>query len=813
MAIPDELRPDLLRRRCEPAGLPFATTDDAPEARPALGQPRAAAALGVGLGMEHDGFNVYALGNAGTGRHFLVEQVLHHEAQARPAPFDLVYVHNFDEAAKPHAIFLPAGRGLALQEAMKRLIEEVVTALPAAFESEEYQSRLKAIEDAFKEKPEAGFKQIQERARERGLAMLATPVGMVFAPSKDGEVLDSEAFEALPEEEQKRIREDIEVLQQELQRVLRAMPGWDRERRERVRELDNEVSDAAVGHLVEEVQQAFDEPPRVRRYLEAVRDELIDNAAQLLKPHGRSGERRGEEEALQPQGSDALLRRFRVNVLVDHASSKGAPVVSEDNPTYPNLVGRVEYVAQMGTLVTDFNLIRPGALHRANGGFLVLDARQVLQQPYAWEGLKRALKSRQIRIESLGQTMGLVSTVSLEPEPARLDVKVVLVGDRLVYYLLCAYDPEFLDLFKVAADFDDEMPRTSENEAAYAALVAALVRGAELPRFDAAAVARIIEHASRMVGDAERLTTRTGPLVDLLREAAFHAAGTVPVGAEHVQRAIDQQRYRADRVRERLQEAMLRRTLHVDTDGTAVGQVNGLSVITLGPTAFGHPSRITARVRLGRGEVTDIEREVELGGPIHSKGVLILAGFLGARFAGDGPLPLAATLVFEQSYAGVEGDSASSAELYVLLSAIAEVPLRQDLAVTGSVDQHGNVQAIGGVNEKIEGFFELCSERELTGSQGVLIPRTNVPHLMLRPQVVEAVEEGRFHIYPVGHVDEGIELLSGLAAGERDPEGAYPEGSVNARVADRLQGMADRWAAFGNGGARPGGENGASGRP
>ena len=812
MATPDELAPDRLRRRCEPAGLPFATTDEAPDARPALGQARASAALDVGLGMAHDGFNVYALGEAGTGRHFLVAQALEREAADRPVPRDLVYVHNFDEAAKPRAIFLGAGRGLELQEAMQRLVDEVVTALPATFESEEYQARLKAIEDAFKEKPEAGFKRIQERARERGLAMLSTPVGMVFAPSKEGEVLDSEAFEALPEEEQKRIREDIEALQHELQRVLRAMPGWDRERRERVRALDREVSDAAVGHLVEEVQRAFCEPPEVRRYLDAVRAELIDHAAQLVKRHDHGGERRGEEEGLQAQGSEALLRRFRVNVLVDHAASEGAPVVSEDNPTYANLVGRVEYVAQMGTLVTDFNLIRPGALHRANGGFLVLDARQLLQQPYAWEGLKRALRSRKIRIESLGQTMGLVSTVSLEPEPAPLDVKVILIGDRLVYYLLCALDPDFLDLFKIAADFDEEMPRSRESETTYAALVAALVKGAELPAFDAGAVARVIEHASRVVGDAERLTTRTGPLVDLLREAAFHAATAVPVGAEHVQRAIDQQRYRADRVRERLQDAMLRRTLHVETDGVAVGQVNGLSVITLGPSAFGHPSRITARVRLGRGEVTDIEREVELGGPLHSKGVLILTGFLGARFAGDDPLPLAATLVFEQSYGGVEGDSASSAELYALLSAIAEVPLRQDLAVTGSVDQRGNVQAIGGVNEKVEGFFELCRKRELTGRQGVLIPRANVTNLMLRSEVVEAVERGRFHIYPVAHVDEGIELLSGLPAGARDAGGGYPGGSVNGRVAERLRAMADRWAVFGNGGGRGGDENGA-GRP
>ncbi len=796
MPLPEALSPDVLRRNCDPASLPFRTTDDAPDPRLALGQPRVAAALEVGLGMLHDGFNVFALGDAGTGRHHLVLRYLQRAAEGRATPSDLAYVHNFDEAAKPRVLALPAGRGRELQEAMRRLLDEVVTALPAAFESEEYQARLKAIEDAFKEKPEAGFKEIQERARARGLAMLATPVGMVFAPMKDGDVLDSEAFEALPEDDQKRIRADIEALQGELQRVLRAIPGWDRQRREKIRDLDHEISEAAIGHLVDEVRSVFQQPTAVHDYLEAVRADLIDNAPQILRPAGGRGDGGHDDDGGRASASEAFLRRFRVNVLVDHDGQPGAPIVTEDNPTYANLVGRVEYVAQMGTLVTDFNLIRPGALHRANGGFLLLDARQVLQQPHAWEGLKRALKARQVRIESLGQSMGLVSTTSLEPEPAAIDIKVVLIGDRLIYYLLCTYDPEFLDLFKVAADFEDVMPRDPDHETAFAALVAALVQGAELPSFDDAAVARVIEHASRVAGDAERLTTRTGPLVDLLREAAFHAGAAVPVRVEHVQRALDQRLYRADRVRERMQEATLRRIVRIETEGEAVGQVNGLSVIQLGPSTFGHPSRITARVRLGRGEVTDIEREVELGGPLHSKGVLILAGFLGARYAGEAPLSLAATLVFEQSYGGVDGDSASSAELYALLSAIARVPLRQDLAVTGSVDQLGNVQAIGGVNEKIEGFFDLCRERGLSGRQGVLIPRANVAHLMLRQDVVDAVDDGAFHVYAVDHVDQGIELLTGHPAGERGDDGGFPEGSVNASVEARLRAMADRLSEF-----------------
>ncbi len=799
MATPIELTPQALRRDLDPAALPFETTDDVTGEPVVLGQPRAEAALALGLGMPHDGFNVYALGEPGTGRHFVVERWLAREAAARGVPRDLVYVHNFVEATKPHALFLPPGRGRELRQAMERLVDEVLSALPTAFESEEYQARLKAIEDAFKEKPEAGFKRIQEQAKERGLAMLATPVGMVFAPMKDGEVVDSEAFGKLPEEEQERVRADIEELQEELQKVLRAMPAWDRERREQVRALDHDISDASIGHLVEEVKRGFEDEGDLTAYLDAVRSDLIDNAATALKLHGRAAQHAGDDARGEVSDREALGRRFRVNVLVDHTEAHGAPVVNEDNPTHANLVGRVEHVAQMGTLVTDFNLIRAGALHRANGGFLLLDARKVLAQPYAWDALKRALKARQLRVESLGQTMGLVSMVSLEPEPAPLDVKVVLVGDRLLYYLLCAYDPEFLDLFKVAADFDDELPRTDDHEVAYARLIAALVRGADLPSFHADAVAAVIGHAARMSGDAERLSIRTGRIVDLLREAAFHAGSSAPVRAEHVHRAVEQQIFRADRVRERLQDAILRRTLHIETEGSSVGQVNGLSVIQLGPSAFGHPSRITARVRLGRGEVTDIEREVQLGGPLHSKGVLILAGFLGARYAGDNPLALAATLVFEQSYGGVDGDSASSAELYALLSAIAEVPLRQDLAVTGSVDQHGNVQAIGGVNEKIEGFFDLCRQRGLTGTQGVLIPRANADQLMLKADVVDAVRDGAFHVYAVEHIDQGLALLTGLEAGERADDGSFPDASVNGRVGARLQAMAVRLAEFGNG--------------
>jgi lon-related putative ATP-dependent protease len=479
-----------------------------------------------------------------------------------------------------------------------------------------------------------------------------------------------------------------------------------------------------------------------------------------------------------------------VNVLVDHAENHGAPIVYENNPTYPNLIGEVEYMARLGAITTDFNLIRPGALHRANGGYLLLDAYKLLVQPYAWEAVKRSLDSAQVRIESLGR---MLSTVSLEPEPIPLNVKVVLVGERTLYYLLCSADTEFNELFKVAADFEEYMDRNADNDLLYAQLIGTIARGEKLLAFGCDAVGRVIEHGSRLAGDSEKVSTHRRTLTDLLCEADYYARETAHpvVRAEDVQRAIDSQIRRADRVRERLLEETVRGTLLIDTQGETVGQVNGLSVIELAQFAFGHATRITARVRMGKGEVIDIEREVELSGPIHSKGVLILSGFLGARYAADHPLSLSASLVFEQSYGAVEGDSASSAELYALLSALAELPIKQSIAVTGSVNQRGQVQAIGGVNEKIEGFFDLCRARKLAG-QGVVIPASNVRHLMLRQDIVEAVRSGTFKVYAVETIDQGIEILTGVRAGERDASGKFPEGSVNHRVEARLIELAEK---------------------
>ena len=619
---------------------------------------------------------------------------------------------------------------------------------------------------------------------------------------REGQVLSSDEVQELSQEERKRLEAEVESLQGELQKVVRQVPSWQRETQEKLKELNREMANFAVSGLIGELREKYGDYPDIVAHLDSVQSDIVENARDFLQ----AGEQESNLPAiLRVSGQDSepgspLARRYRVNLLVDHSESEGAPVIYEDNPTYQNLMGRVEHRAQMGALLTDFNLIKPGALHKANGGYLILDARKVLLQPYAWEALKRTMQSGEIRIESLGQMLSIVSTISLEPDPIPLDVKVALYGEPMLYYLLYQLDPDFVELFKVEADFSEQMDRQDRNQQLYAQMIATLARQEELLPLNRAAVARVIERSARLAGDAQKLSIRTRDVTDLLREADYWAreAGNDTVRAENVQEAIDAQIYRADRIRERMQEAILRDIVLIDTEGEKVGQVNGLSVIMLGNFAFGRPSRITARVRLGKGDVMDIEREVDLGGPLHSKGVLILSGFLGARYARERPLSLSASLVFEQSYGGVDGDSASSAELYALLSAIAELPIRQSLAVTGSVNQHGIVQAIGGVNEKIEGFYDVCQARGLSGEQGVLIPASNVQHLMLRKDVVEAVEAGQFHVYPVETVDQGIEILTGLPAGEPDEEGEYPEGSANYLVKERLSKLAEKRQEFGS---------------
>ncbi len=798
---PAPLAPTTLYRACDPAGLGFATTDELTPLETMLGQERAVGAVEFGLGIRRDGYNLFALGPPGTGKRTVVEYFTRRQAAAEPTPSDWVYVFNFSEAHKPRALELPPGRGAGLRQDMLSLIEELKAALPAAFESDDYRTRRQIILDQFREMQEQAFGEVEALAKERHVAIIRTPMGMALAPLRDGEVLKPEEFHRLSKAEQERLQEEMNAIQEKLQAVFHNIPQWESERRERMRELNREVTRFAISHLIEGLRQRYADLANVLDHLKVVQDDLVENAEQFLA-HEQSGSDNPLEQVQRHLTETGLFfDRYRVNPIVERTSDGGAPVIEEGHPTLPNLIGRVEYRQQLGALVTDFTLIKGGALHRANGGYLILDARRVLLQPYAWEELKRTLRARAIEIRSLSEVVGFFSTVALEPEPIPLEVKVVLLGDRILYYLLSALDPDFRELFKVAADFDDAASRSAESERAYARLIATIAKRDDLKPLDAAAVARAIEHAVRLAGDNERLTADLEAIADLLREADYlttKGGGTVTTAAE-VARAIEGQITRASRLRERLQEEIHRGTILIDTAGAQVGQVNGLSVLELGGFAFGRPSRITATVRLGRGEVIDIERQVRLGGPLHSKGVLILAGFLGNRFGRERPLSLSASLVFEQSYGGVDGDSASMAELCTLLSALAETPIRQGIAITGSVNQHGAAQAIGGVNEKIEGYFDVCRAAGLDGRQGVVIPAANAKHLMLRADVVAAAAAGRFQVWPVTTVDEALSILTGITAGERDAAGRYPVDSVNGRVDAALQAMAEKARAFGGG--------------
>lgn len=784
-----------LCRTCDPDQFTFETTAELDDLQEVIGQDRAVDAIQFGIGIQRPGYNLFALGPNGTGKHTSVQSSLEKKATGEPVPSDWCYVNNFDQPHTPNALQLPAGQGTTLKKDMDHLIEELYAVISGAFESEEYHLQKRAIESEFQEKQESALDELRKDAEESNIALIRTPSGLAFAPLKEKEVIKPDEFMELSPERREEIESQIENLQTRLQKIIRQVPQWVREGRSRVKELNEEVATFSVTPLFEELREKYSELPAVLEYLDAVQQDVVEHNNMFLDSEDESSPPETSGRQLRPAkpSKETFATRYKVNVIVDHGQSEGAPIVYEQNPTYPNLLGRTEHVAQMGALVTDFTLIKPGALHLANGGYLIVDARKLLLQPYSYEGLKRALRGGEIRIESPGQAYGLISTVSLEPEPIPLDVKVVMLGERLIYYLMYENDPDFGELFKVVADFEDQMDRSDGSNQAYAQLIGTLARKENLRHFDCSAVARVIERSGRMVSDAEKLTTHMQSVADLLREADYWASekNDEVVKGEHVLKAIESQIRRASRIEERMREAILRDTIFIDTTGEKVGQINGLSVLMLGNYAFGRPNRITARVRMGKGEVIDIERQVELGGPIHSKGVLILASYLGSRYASDRPLSLSASLVFEQSYSGVEGDSASSAELYALLSALSEIPIKQSLAVTGSVNQHGQVQAIGGVNEKIEGFFAVCQARGLTGEQGVLIPKANVKNLMLRQDVIEAVSDGMFHIYPIETIEQGIELLTGIQAGELDEEDSYPEDSINSLVIARLEEMAE----------------------
>jgi lon-related putative ATP-dependent protease len=785
------LTPDLLYTRCDPAQFSFSSTADLKDLKEIIGQDRALEAIRFGIGIRQEGFNLYVLGPSGSGKRSVITQFIKKQAASEPVPSDWCYVDNFDAPHKPLTLSLPAGMGMRFKQDMAQLVEELRTNVPRALESEEYLARNREIEESYAERQEKAFESLHDEANKHDIAMLRTPTGFAFAPRKNGKVLDPKEYEKLPEKEQAKIEAVVGQLQERLQHMVQQGPKWRREMQQEIKLLNRDVIMSAVDQLIDQMRHDYSELPQVLSYLNAVEQDVVEHTEEF----------RSQDESEAPlqemllygmEQPASFLKRYQINTIIDHSKTKGAPVIYLDNPTHHNLVGRIEHQAHMGTLYTNFTMIKPGALHRANGGYLILDARKLLIQPYAWEGLKRVLESHQIRIESLGDILSLTSTTSLEPKPIPLDVKIVLLGERLLYALLCEYDPEFGDLFKVAADFNDSIDRNEESTDQLAQLIATLIRRDKLRHLNNEAVARVIEHSSRMIEDAEKLSSRFGKVADFLREADYWAgeADHDLVTAEDIQHTINASEHRLSRIRERLQEETLRDTLMIETQGAQVGQINGLSVMQFGDYSFGHPSRITARVHIGKGEVIDIEREVELGGPIHSKGVLILNGYLTGLYCPDHPISLTASLVFEQNYGEIEGDSASCAELYALISALSKAPIKQSIAVTGSVNQLGQIQAIGGVNEKIEGYFDLCQARGLTGEQGMIIPATNIKHLMLKQAVIDAVRNEKFHIYAVEDVNDGIEILTGLAAGTRDEAGDFPEDSINRLVEDRLRLMA-----------------------
>ncbi len=781
--------------RCDPAAIPFETTEEAAPLSDVVGQQRATEALRFGATIADENFHLYVLGPSGVGKHAVVEQMLKAIAEERPSPADWCYVNNFDDPQRPRVLRLPAGQGKALQQDMEQLIEELQKTIPMTFEQEEYQRRLAEIEGKYQKVQQEEFEKLQNEAKQHNIALIRTPAGFSFAPVRNGEIVPPEVFRLLPESEKKEYEERVEELQQKLQAIVRQIPRWRREMLQEIRELDREVMRFTIEPFFEELKAKYQALEAVHQFLSQVQEDIIRNTEVFRGAPGESGEL--PFPVAKPPLS-AFMQRYQINVLVTQQPQAGAPVVYEDHPTYTNLLGRIEHYAQFGTLMTNFTLIRPGSLHRANGGFLILDVHKVLREPLAWEGLKRALFSGKVKIQSLEQAIGLIATISLEPEPIPLDVKVVLIGDRLLFYLLSEFDPDFPILFKVAADFEEWLEWRTDSIPQYAQLIATIAQRKHLLPFHRTAVARIIEEGARHTAHAHRLTLYVGWITKLMQEAAYWArqAGKAVVEREDVEKAIAKSIYRLDRVRTVIQQEILDNTLLIDTEGRKVGQINGLAVLQPGEFAFGKPSRITATARVGQSGVVDIEREVKLGGTIHSKGVMILANYFTHRYSRYTPVVFSASLAFEQSYGPVEGDSASLAELCALVSALTQQPIRQDIAVTGSVNQLGEVQPIGGVNEKIEGFFDICKARGLTGTQGVIIPAANVQHLMLRQDVREAIAQQQFFVYAVEHVDDALEILLDLPVGTPNEQGHYPPDSVNGKIVAALQEFAEKYKAF-----------------
>ncbi len=792
MAI-TKLSPDQLYKKCDPSKFDFNSTADLEERLSALGQDRAISAVELGINIKSKGYNLFCFGPEGTGKMSLVKRILEKEATLRSTPNDWAYVYNFDEPHKPNAICFSAGSATNFAKDIDDLIDELRDYIPSITESEEYKASLEIIKQKYKSKKDEYIKLLQKKARGKSVSLLHMPVGLVVAPVKDGEVLNPEAFEQLSPEDKQKITADLNAMQLEIEKSSQEIPQWEEKQRDEISRLREKLVKNMISTPIDNLKQKYKQFKGAVDFLKAIQKNILDCIDEFM-PETQSPSTTGEEDPLAQllsrmnKNEEDKFAKFKVNVIVKNSPNSGAPIILLDHPTQGNLVGKVERVQQYGALLTDFTLIKAGALHKANGGFLLIDARKLLLQPYAWDSLKRALASKYIKIESPSDETSF-TTISLDPEPIPLDVKIILTGDEELYDLLSERDPDFSDYFKVVADFGIMMDRTEENEIEYAKLIGSLSKKKKIRSLNKQAVAKVIEYSSRLADDSEKLTAHIASIGDLLREADYWArkSNAKQIGKNHIIQAISQQIYRSDRINKSMLEQIDKGTILMDVVGERVGQINGLVVYNFSRNSFGKPARITTQVRMGKGEFVNIEREIEMSGPIHTKGVLILQSLLSNRFAKRKPLSLSASIVFEQSYGGVDGDSASSTEYYCLLSAISELPIKQSIAVTGSINQFGEIQPIGGVNEKIEGFYEVCKYNGLTGEQGVIIPRTNISNLMLKEEIVEMVENNMFHIYAVDTVDDGIEILTGIPAGKPNNKGQYPKGTVNYFVSKNLE--------------------------
>jgi lon-related putative ATP-dependent protease len=783
--MPERLSPDDLYKFCDPEVFSFATTDDLPDFKETIGQERALHALDFGLSLESTGFNIFVLGEHGTGKITTVKSFLSQKALAEPAPVDWCYVYNFRDPDSPTAISLDPGMAVAFQKDMDEVIKILRVEIPKIFESKEYERQRNRIIEESQIKQKKIFTALEEEAQAKGFSVRKTVSGLIIAPvKKTGEPLTEEEFEQLDERTRNKINEIGKLLQEKLNDIVRVIRESEKQVKETMAKLEKEAALSAVGHLIAELKNKYTDYEKITAYLDEATEDILDHIEDF----------KGQEEQppqlpfMKLPKTEPTFTRYTVNVLVNNTNCKGAPCVFESNPTYYNLFGRIEHKIQYGIAITDFSMIKAGSLHKANGGYLVVNALDLLRNIFAYDALKRAIRNREVKIEDVWEQYRLISTTNLKPEAVPLDIKVILVGNPYLYYLLYNLDEDYRELFKVKADFESRMNRTEENILKYASFIATICREEKLLPFDRKGIAKVVEVGSRYAEHQGKLSGRFSDIADVLREASYWAlkSGSSTVSDMHVRNAVDEKVFRTNRIEERLREMILEGTLIVDTSGQKVGQINGLAVLDLGDYRFGKPSRITARTYAGKAGVVNIERETKMSGRIHQKAMLIITHFIGSRYAVKKPISLTASVTFEQLYEMVEGDSASCAELYAILSSIAGVPLKQNIAVTGSMDQNGDVQPVGGINEKIEGFFDLCRIVGLDGSHGVIIPGRNVKHLMLKSEVVEAVKDGKFSIYPILRADEGLEIVTGMPAGLMREDGTYAEETVNYLVVKRL---------------------------